>query len=129
MVEPDAPPSPDTPPVDRAVLEMLDSLREPGQPDVLGEIVGLFLSDTPRRLAELRDPGLSPEALARVAHSVKGAAGNVGASGLHRLLSQLEAAAREGLGVGHLTRLIAAVDDEYQRVDQDLRAVMADRSA
>ncbi len=47
--------SPDTPILDRSMIEGLRDLSEPGEPDIFAEIVGLFLEDAPPRLETLRE--------------------------------------------------------------------------
>ena len=89
-------PTPPPPPVDPEVLEMLASLQEPAEPDLVVELVTLFLRDTPERLRELSGRPLEAGHAARVAHSVKGSAGNLGAFALQELASQLEQAGRRG---------------------------------
>ncbi|MDQ3636375.1 MAG: PAS domain S-box protein, partial [Actinomycetota bacterium] len=41
--------------LDRSVLAGLRGLREEGEPDILGELIGLFLTDAPPRLVALRE--------------------------------------------------------------------------
>ncbi len=120
-------PTPPPPPVDPEVLEMLASLQEPAEPDLVVELVTLFLRDTPERLRELSGRPLEAGHAARVAHSVKGSAGNLGAYALQELASQLEQAGRRGDPADALASLADAVEDEYQRVEQHLRVVIAER--
>ena len=116
------------PPVDTEVLEMLASLQEPGEPDLLVELVSLFLSDTPERLRALRVRPLASAPVARVAHSVKGSAGNLGATHLQDLASQLEQAGHESRGSDELAALADALCAEYARVELYLQGVLAMRS-
>jgi len=121
-------PMPPPPPVDPEVLEMLASLQEPAEPDLVIELVTLFVRDTSERLRELSARPLEAGHVARAAHSVKGSAGNLGAVALQELASQLEQAGRRGDSADALARLADAVQDEYQRVEQHLRVVVADRA-
>jgi len=121
-------PMPPPPPVDPEVLEMLASLQEPAEPDLVTELVTLFLRDTPERLRELSARPLEAGHAARAAHSVKGSAGNLGAFALQELASQLEQAGRRGDSADALASLADALQDEYQRVEQHLRVVVADRA-
>ena len=120
--------SPLPPAVDPEVIEMLASLQEPGEPDLVVELVTLFLRDTPDRLRELEGRPLDPARTARVAHSVKGSAGNLGASHLQELASRLEHAGHVAQPGAELARLADALCTEYVRVEQYLRGVLAERA-
>ncbi len=121
--------SPLPPAVDSEVIEMLASLQEPGEPDLVVELVSLFLRDTPERLQELVGRPLDPGRTARVAHAVKGSAGNLGALVLQDLASQLEQAGHRGESAAVLERLVEAVELEFRRVEQHLRELLAARVA
>ena len=114
-------------PVDPEVLEMLASLQEPGEPDLLAELLTLFLRDTPERLESLGDRPLDANHVARVAHAVKGSAGNLGAMVLQECASALEQAAHRGDGADALSSLVDAVRAEYERVERYLRQILAQR--
>lgn len=62
------------------------------------EMIGLFLSDTPKKLLaiEAAIAACDAEALAKLAHALKGSAGNVGAAALCAAAGTLEAAATHG---------------------------------
>jgi len=116
------------PPVDTEVLDMLASLQEPGEPDLLSELVSLFLRDTPERLQDLARHPLEAAPVARVAHAVKGSAGNLGAMHLQELASRLEQAGHQAQGSDQLATLAAAVCEEFSRVETYLQGVLALRS-
>ncbi len=121
--------SPSSPvPVDPEIIEMLDSLQEPGEPDLIVELVTLFLRDTPERLRDLRDRPLEAALAARVAHAVKGSAGNLGASLLQERASELEQAGHRGDSPAALAMLTDAVYAEFARVEQHLLALVAVRT-
>ena len=118
---------PQPPPIDSEVLEMLASLQEPGQPDLLIELVTLFLRDTPERLQDLLARPLDANHVARVAHAVKGSAGNLGAMALQECASALEQAAHHGQDADALAGLADAVRAEYVRVERYLQQILAQR--
>lgn len=119
---------PQPPPIDAEVLEMLASLQEPGEPDLLVELVTLFLRDTPSRLRDLSARPLEAGRVVRVAHAVKGSAGNLGAMVLQDRASALEQAAHAGGDPVLLAGLADAVQAEYARVEAHLRGVLAERT-
>ncbi len=104
--------------IDQATLEMLQEL--------LGEdfkdLVETFLRDAPQRLAELQrgvEAGGAPEALERPAHTLKGAAANLGAEGLSRCCAELVQACRAGQ-VSDPAAQVAAIAQELERVQAAL---------
>jgi HPt (histidine-containing phosphotransfer) domain-containing protein len=121
-------PPPQPPPVDPEVIEMLASLQEPGEPDLVAELVTLFLRDTPERLRDLQARPLDAGHASRVAHAVKGSAGNLGATQLQDLASALEQAGHRGDSADALARLADAIDVEFARVAAHLEALLADRA-
>ena len=70
--------------LDRTVIDMLRQLTPPGEPDVLVEVLTLFLNEFPSRLDKLRNAQASGDIqeVQRAAHSMKGSAGNIGARAL-----------------------------------------------
>ena len=79
----------------------LDELRVPGEAskqDLLGDLVGQFLLDTDSLLAQLRRALDADDApvMARIAHNIKGSAGQLGARRLTSSCARLESSASEG---------------------------------
>jgi len=72
------------PALDPRVIDSLRQLTQDGEPDVLAEVLGLFLADAPARLAAIAAAAQAGDgpALHRSAHALKGAAGTIGASAL-----------------------------------------------
>ncbi len=67
--------------LDMDVVEELLSLTGDDEPELLLDLIGMFLEDAPIKLKTIQD-GLASgdyEALATAAHSLKGSAGNLGA--------------------------------------------------
>jgi len=78
--------------VDRQVLACLRELKADGEPDVLSELIQMFLQETPQRLAALAEAVAGPDTAAteRLVHSLKGSCGTLGASRMAALCEQLE---------------------------------------
>jgi two-component system, sensor histidine kinase and response regulator len=76
-------------------METLNSLRElqvEGDPDILKELVDLFMEDTPKRIEEIRNAVLRGDTatVKRVAHTLKGSSANLGAQRMSRVAMQIE---------------------------------------
>jgi HPt (histidine-containing phosphotransfer) domain-containing protein len=84
-------------PIDpRALANLRDVLD--GDPDLLKELIDLFLTDAPALLACLRDAidRQDPVSLMQTAHSLKGSAANLGARGMAAVCASLERRGRLG---------------------------------
>ncbi len=91
---------PDTPVIDLDAIENLRSLNPGDNDEFLGEIVHIFLADTPQRIAELEQSLTAADVakFARAAHSIKGSSANLGAVALRAVAEKLEHQSRkEGL--------------------------------
>lgn len=115
-------------PVDPEVLQMLADLQEPGEPDLLSELVTLFLRDTPERLDALHralEAG-DFETASRAAHSLKGSASNLGAGGLQSMAAIAEMSARERDRAA-VRAAAADLDREFAAVKRQLEDVLTHR--
>jgi TMAO reductase system sensor TorS len=84
--------------VDEAVLDRLAALQRPGKVGIVEQVVGLYLENSSRSLAALRE-ALSRQDLAvatQNAHNLKSSSGHVGAGGLSSLFAAIERAGRTG---------------------------------
>jgi len=108
---------PSSPPVDLGMLRKLQGGQGQGQPDIVAEVVALFLRDAPARLAEIRDAvgrgDLS--AAARAAHTLKGSAGHLGAKTLTLLAARFDEKARAGAPFD-VAFAVGAIAEELDRV-------------
>ena len=103
-----------TPTIDRSTFT---ELQETAGADFVAELVGTFLEEAPRMLAELRRAlaAQSEDAFRRAAHSLKSNSNTFGASRLGEMARELELG---GLVTG--TAALDALDAEYQRVARAL---------
>lgn len=113
------------PVLDPAVIDNLRQLTPPGEPDVLAEVLELFLEDVPRRIAKLRAACAAGDAaeLHKMAHSLKGSAGNIGASALFAICRQLDDRGRSG-DLTDAKRLVDALEADYARVEVAIRQLL-----
>ena len=108
-----------------AVLDSLRQLTPPGEPDVLNEVLGIFLREVPPRIERLRTSfaGGDIQEVQRAAHSLKGSAGNIGAETLHEAARRIDEKARTGDGSG-LQPLIDTMVAEFGKVEGEIRRLM-----
>ena len=113
------------PVLDPAVIESLRQLTPPGEPDVLKEVLQLFLEDVPGRIERLRTAWQAGNAVEvqRCAHSLKGSAGNIGASHLLAVCRLLDDHGKSG-DLSNLPGLVASLDDEYARVAAEIQRLV-----
>ena len=115
-----------TPVLDPAVIDTLRQLTPPGEPDVLKEVLQLFLGDVPSRINRLRAACTSgdPTEVQRAAHSLKGSAGNIGAKDMLAICRQLDDRGKAGelSGAGPL---LDSLDHEFARVTAEIHRLIA----
>ena len=113
------------PVLDPSVLAKLRQLTVPGEPDVLGEVLTLFLEEVPPRIARLRNAWASGniEEMQRAAHSLKGSAGNIGAEALHEVCRQIDDKGRSG-DLSGLPALMDTLASEFGKVEGEIHRLM-----
>jgi HPt (histidine-containing phosphotransfer) domain-containing protein len=110
--------------LDRAVVDSLRQLTPPGEPDVLAEILNVFLSEVPRRIDRMKSAFRDGNAVEvqRAAHSLKGSSGNIGADGMFELCRQIDERAKAG--ELRLEPLLEALDREYFQVEAAIKRLL-----
>ena len=102
-----------------SVIDMptFTALQETTGADFVAELVGTFLEEAPRMLAELRSAlaAQSADTFRRAAHSLKSNSNTFGASRLAEMARELELG-----GLVTATAPLDALDAEYQRVARAL---------
>lgn len=112
--------------LDAAVIAGLRQLTPPGEPDVLAEVLTMFLAEVPRRLERLRNARAAGdiEEVHRSAHSLKGSAGNIGAHALFEICKLLDERAKAG-DLSGADPLVAALGVELGKVEAEIHRLMA----
>jgi CheY-like chemotaxis protein len=110
--------------LDLGVLASLRELQAEGEPDILEELIGLFFEEAPPKLAALREAVEEDDARAveRVAHSLKGSSGNMGAMRMAAVYSEIEKVG----GSGELTRAPELIERLEVELDRTRRALNAE---
>lgn len=109
------------PALDPVVIATLRELTPPGEPDVLKEVLQLFVADVPGRMGRLRQAWHAGHAadVQRAAHSLKGSAGNIGAGDLLAVCRLIDERAKAG-DLTQMAELVARLDAEYGRVEAEI---------
>jgi HPt (histidine-containing phosphotransfer) domain-containing protein len=97
-------------------LANLRDLQEEGEPDLLKELTELFLADVPLQIAVLRkvvEAGDIPS-VERIAHTLKGSCGNMGARTMEAICAELEETVRSG-DLSAAQELISSLEEEFGR--------------
>jgi CheY-like chemotaxis protein len=116
--------------MDASALAALQDLQGAGRPDLLAEVLAVYLRDTPPRLAALHEAlaHKDAEALQRAAHRLKGSSSQIGAVQIVRLCTDLEHQAR----IADLTgapETLRRLDEAFDRLRAHLQALASERSA
>ena len=113
-------------PLDRSVLASLRELQEEGAPDILNELIELFIDGVPPQLVALREAVEAGDAhsVERIAHTLKGSCGNMGARRMEALCAELEEIGRcEDLAAG--PERISRLEEEFGRVRAAFEEVLS----
>ncbi len=114
-----------TEPIDMAVVEELLSLSEEGDPELLVDLINLYLQDGPQKVAEI-SAGVDQqdyERVERAAHSLKGAAGNLGAVCVQNDCEALQQASREQ-ALDIVRRGLTDLRAHYREAEQALQQLL-----
>jgi HPt (histidine-containing phosphotransfer) domain-containing protein len=97
------------------ILADLRLLQQPEEPDIVQEVVAIFLVDSTARARRAREELAAGDlpAVARTAHQVKGSASMVGADRMMSIAAELEAAAVGG-EIDRAARLIAMLAETFE---------------
>jgi HPt (histidine-containing phosphotransfer) domain-containing protein len=115
---PDASPEP---PADALIDEARMRTFREEYPDIVDQLVDLFLTSTPPLLDELRDAADSGDdaELRRAAHKLKGSCQNIGATFMARLCRSIET------GEGDLHRTVAELGAALEPTESAIRRALA----
>ncbi len=107
--------------LDRQLLAQLRDLQSEDDPDLLSRVLNLYLVESPKlvvKLVQSTQEGNAPE-IERSSHALKSSSGNVGATELARLCSDIHNAARAS-NLGLTREALPKFELEFERVVQAL---------
>lgn len=107
--------------LDPEAIENLRALGDDGDDSFLQEVIEIFTTDTPNRIAELRSAHAAGDqtTFTRAAHSIKGSSSNVGARRLGELALSLEKDSR--IALTGLDLRIPALEAAFEMTRDALR--------
>jgi signal transduction histidine kinase/DNA-binding response OmpR family regulator/HPt (histidine-containing phosphotransfer) domain-containing protein len=108
-------------PIDERALDDIRAMQTPGAPNHLAELIGLYLSGSPKLLGNLRDAAGRGDAdtLRMAAHTLKSSSAYLGAATLSAICRELEVGAREGRIEG-AAEAVARIEAEFGKVKSRL---------
>jgi HPt (histidine-containing phosphotransfer) domain-containing protein len=111
--------------LDPGVLERLRQLTPPGEPDVLSTVLRMFVDEAPKRMAQLRQAWEQGDApgVQRLAHSLKGSSGNIGAGTLYAVCREIDERARTN-DLASAAPLLDALDRESAAVESEINRLL-----
>ena len=112
--------------LDPEALDRLRQLNVEGEPDLVVEVLTLFLDDAPARVDAVTNAFAAGAAadLRRAAHGLKGAAGNIGALRLQALCARVEEHASLGQ-VRETGEDVAGLPAEFDALNREIRRVLS----
>ena len=96
--------------------------RISGDKEFLEELIAIFIKDTPKHFTLLKAAyeNSNLEEIRQIAHTIKGSAGNFGASSLQKIALSLEQAAQED-NLSRVAHFIDAVEIEFEILKEEIR--------
>jgi HPt (histidine-containing phosphotransfer) domain-containing protein len=111
--------------LNQEVIDELLALTEDGDPELLVDLVSMFLADAPTKVDAIVT-GLERGDLhqvERAAHSLKGSAGNLGASAVQHLCEEIQNVTRAGRGDA-LPELVRRLLPDYEVARRELEDLL-----
>ena len=108
--------------LDQQVLDQLKELQNSDNPDLLARVLTLYMQESPKEMARLAEAvsNNDADAVGNAAHSLKSSSGNVGATAMTQLCTQLQSAGRSG-DLDFASELYPQIVAEQQRVQTALK--------
>ena len=116
--------------LDMSVVEELLALVDDGDPELLVDLIQLFLDDSPSKVRAITE-GLAEndlDKIERAAHSLKGSSGNLGAVLLQETCDRMQLASRRH-ETAAVRLLVPAVVANYSATETALRQLLTSYSA
>lgn len=115
--------------IDMAVLRSFEEIQAEGEPDLIVELIDLYLKDAPSKLASMQEAvaGEDAASLRRAAHGLRGSSASIGAVQVAALCEGLEHASRVD-SAGQAAALVGQLERELEDARRALEAERRRRS-
>lgn len=109
------------PPIDLTVLESLLQVQVPGEPNLLVELIDLFIKETPAKLDTLRTALQQKDyvQVRRISHNLKGGSGSLGANPMMKICAEIEQRCKTN-SLDTLDSLLIQLEMEFMRAEHVL---------
>ncbi|MFY9223768.1 MAG: response regulator [Blastocatellia bacterium] len=109
------------PPIDLSVVESLLQIQVPGEPNLLLELIDMFVKDAPKKLDILRNALQQSNfvEVRRIAHTLKGSSGSLGANQMMKICAEMEQRCKNNSFEG-LENLLLQLEMEFIRAESVL---------
>ena len=100
--------------LDRSVLDSIRALQCEGDPNIVSELITIYLEDSTARVSEIKRTVTlgDPAQIKRAAHALRGSSANLGARALAALCALLE----QSTGTAAAAELAARIELEFENV-------------
>ncbi|ANF96444.1 hypothetical protein AR543_10810 [Paenibacillus bovis] len=111
--------------LDMSVIQEIIELNEAGDPEVLRTLIGMYQSETPKKLERLRRLAAAgdAEALADAAHELKSGSLSIGINHLSQLLSEIEKKSRQQ-DMQDISQMVEALFPAYEKAKKELEQLV-----
>lgn len=112
--------------LDMSVVEELLSFSDDGDPELLMDLIQMFLEDGPSKVASVQE-GLAKgdfDQAERAAHSLKGSSGNLGAQLLQNVCEEMQLSTRNQR-LDESRRLAKQLSERFLEAEVALRQLLA----
>lgn len=111
----------DVPIIESSQLEALRELNEPGEDDIVSELIDIFISHSPDTINSLADAvkNKSRENVVKLAHKLKGSCANLGAEQMRRICQDVEENGNS-LSWEDLEEKLSLIKESYDKVVDNL---------
>jgi two-component system sensor histidine kinase/response regulator len=118
---------PGSPAIDAEAIEHLRLLEDEEEPDIVGELVRLFLANTPPRIASMVSGVKSGDLIAvgRAAHSLKSSSAHLGAVGMQQVCEKLDGL-KDSTHIDEAAHLVGLLQREFEVVARALQKIAED---
>ena len=108
--------------IDLSILESFRDYQQPGEPDLVGKLIDLFVVDTTGRISVIKQAIIDGDSalIKREAHNAKGGAGNIGARRMAACCKELEQKAAQS---DEAAIVITQLESEFRQVIEVLNNV------